>query len=211
VSEESFPLAWPAGWPRTQPARRQSAAFGTKPDPQQRVRDLSAAEATARLERELDLLGARRPVLSTNVESRLDGRPRSDRANPTDPGAAVYFTLKDRRTVLACDRWVRVADNIAAIAAHVKALRGIERWGVGSLEQAFRGYLSIEDFSKNGVPWRRVLGFGESEAVDLDAVTRRFRLRALPSHPDQGGSHEAMAELNRALADARKELGGTGK
>jgi hypothetical protein len=204
-NEASYPLAWPAGWPRTEPAKRRRAMFGTRAGASERIRELTVAEATERLQCELDRLAAGHPVLSTNLEARLDGRPRSGAWEPDDSGAAVYFTLKERRTVLACDRWLRVADNIAAIAAHVEALRGIERWGVGTLEQAFRGYQAIEDL-RAGVPWRRVFGIVGGEAVTLAQVETIFRARARETHPDRGGSHEAMAELNRALADARREL-----
>ena len=205
-NETSYPLSWPIGWKRTEPARRRRAQFGTKPGREQRKRELTLSEAIARLQHELDLLGAERPVLSSNLELRLDGLPRSGQREPGDPGAAVYFTLKERRTVLACDRWDRVADNIAAIGAHVEALRGIERWGVGTMEQAFRGYQAIEDFTA-GAPWRRVLGIRDGAAVTLAEVESRFRQRARECHPDQGGSHEAMAELNQAIAAARRELG----
>ncbi|HVA81415.1 MAG TPA: J domain-containing protein [Candidatus Binataceae bacterium] len=206
-NESSYPLAWPAGPPRTEPSKRRCAAFGAKPSPSDRVRALTLAEAAARLQSELDRLGAEHPVLSTNIALRVDGRPRSDQHAPDDPGAAIYFTLKGRRTVLACDRWIRVADNIAAIAAHIGALRGIERWGVGTIEQAFRGYRVLEDF-RAGIPWRRVFGIDDGAPVTRAAIEARFRELAMRHHPDHGGSHEAMAELTAALADARRELGG---
>ena len=205
-NESSYPLAWPGGWPRTDPAKRRGAAFGTKPSAAARIRELTLAEASARLQSELDRLGAEHPVLSTNIALRVDGRPRSDQHAPDDRGAAVYFTLKGRRTVLACDRWLRVADNIAAIAAHIRALRGIERWGVGTIEQAFRGYRALEDL-RAGVPWRRVFGIHDGAPVTRAAIEARFRELAMRHHPDRGGSHEAMAELTAALTDARRELG----
>jgi hypothetical protein len=158
-----------------------------------------------RLQSELDRLGAEHPVLSTNIALRVDGRPRSDRSEPGDPGAAVYFTLNRRRTVLACDRWTRAADNIAATAAHSGALRGIERWGVGTIEQAFRGYLALDDL-RAGVPWRRVFGIDADAPVTRAAIEERFRELAIRHHPDRGGSHEQMAELTAAIADARREL-----
>lgn len=34
-----------------------------------------------------------------------------------------------------------------------------------------------------------------------------YRTRARQAHPDNGGSHERMAELNAAIDEARKELG----
>ncbi len=204
-NETSYPLHWPQGRPRTEPRRRRRALFGTKAGESGRLRELTVGEAIARLQAELDRIGAKRPVLSTNIEVRLDGMPRSGRREPDDPGAAVYFTLKEQRTVLACDRWDRTADNIAAIAAHIEATRAIARWGVGTLEQAFRGYRAIEDLSA-GVPWRRALGIRDGEPVGLAEVEARFRERAREFHPDHGGSHAAMAELNQAIAAARREL-----
>ena len=59
----------------------------------------------------------------------------------------MYFKLDSvpEGLVLACDRWLRVEDNIAAVAAHIGALRGIDRWGVGSVRQAFAGYKRLGD------------------------------------------------------------------
>lgn len=110
-----FPLAWPSGWTRTLRHRRVRATFSSKKALDGRV---SVFNAITRLEGELTRLGATNAVLSTNVALRLDGRPRSDQ-EPDDVGAAVYFAFKGRATVFACDKWNRVADNIAAIAAHV--------------------------------------------------------------------------------------------
>src|SRR3546814_9453399 len=85
--------------------------------------------ALDRLEAELTRLGARGIILSSNLERTLSGAPRSGQADPADPGVAVYFTLKGKDTVLACDRWYRAADNMVAIAKHIEAIRGMDRWG----------------------------------------------------------------------------------
>lgn len=212
--EKSWPLSWPNGWPRAKyrsraKFRRTSQRWvgqGTEARRESYPRGLSVVEATARLQAELDRLFAQHAVLSTNLELRLDGLPRSNQREPGDPGAAVYFTLKKRRVVLACDKWDRVADNIAAIAAHVEALRGQERWGVGSLEQAFAGYAKLPS-PEAARDWRTVLGLANGSAT-LDAAERRFRELAMLHHPDRGGSAEQMAQLNAAIQTARKELAG---
>src|SRR4051794_9481695 len=103
-SVSRYPLEWPAGWQRTVPSRRQFGQFKSN------GQWVTVFIATQRLERQLEMLGAAAPTLSTNVSLRLDGRPRSD-DEPSDPGAAVYFRFKGRATVLACDRYRRVADN----------------------------------------------------------------------------------------------------
>lgn len=215
------PISWPAGWPRSTTQRR--AAFkGTtrgswrdsqgQEHPTRRARALTLTEATARLQGELDRLGAVDVILSTNVELRLDGLPRSGRAEPADPGAAVYFKRQGKPYALACDSYDRVADNVAALAAHVDALRAIERHGVGTLERAFTGYLALPAPRITPRSWREVFNIPpETEAVFsrealLDVVEQRHRQLVAKVHPDAGGSHDAMAELNRARDDARKEL-----
>ena len=77
--------------------------------------------ATSRLIRECRLLGAANVIVSTNVAVRRDGLPYARQRTPEDPGAAVYFKLESvpEGLVLACDRWLRVEDNIAAVAAHI--------------------------------------------------------------------------------------------
>jgi hypothetical protein len=148
MSDRRYPLSWPAAKPRTPAHRRKPAAF------RDAKRQVGVPTAINRLQIELDAIGASGVILSTNLELRLDGRPRGDRAAPFDPGAALYFTLKGREIALACDRWDRVADNIVAIAKHIEALRGQDRWGVGTIEQAFAGYEALPAPEQ----WWQVLG-----------------------------------------------------
>jgi hypothetical protein len=210
---QRYPLQWPIGWKRTPAVNRGRADFRmTRFDDvikdNQRVKTkrttpINMAVATKRLERQLDMLGAADAVLSSNVQLRLDGRPRGDE-NPGDPGAAVYFRFRARATVLACDRYQRVADNIAAIANHIDALRRIERYGVGTIEQALAGYKALP--ADSAADWRAVFGFRVDEPVSVDAVQRAFKQRAMSAHPDRGGTEDAMAHLNRARDFALQEL-----
>jgi hypothetical protein len=192
---QRYPLSWPAGWRRTGPSQRRRAPFR---DHGQR---LTVWAAIGRLDRELRLLGATDELLSTNVVTRLDGQPRSGQPEPADPGAAVYFKLKRQDRCLACDTWDRVADNIAAIAQHIDAIRRIDRYGVGTIEQAFAGYASLPSGVQS---WWDVLGVNAH--ATLDEVEEAFRRLAKSAHPDVGGSHERMAALTGARDAARKAL-----
>jgi hypothetical protein len=203
-----YPLAWPLGWVRTPHGSRRRSQFtqtiqSTAPDAPKRVGQVSVYTATTRLEKNLELMGADGAVLSTNVSLRLDGRPRSE-MDPSDPGAAVYFRFKGRATVLACDRYIRVADNITAMAAHIDALRRIDRYGVGSLEQALAGYKALP--ADTAADWRSVFGFTTTETVTAETLQQRFRERAREAHPDRGGSDVGMSHLNRARDFALAEL-----
>jgi hypothetical protein len=227
ANETAYPLHWPQRQPRTKPgARQENAPFtvGENYDKverrwvegqareqtvrRHRTKSVSVAIAVERLEDQLQRLEGRHAVLSTNLELRLNGQPRAGQRDPEDPGAAVYFTLKGKRTVLACDRWTRVADNIAALAAHIRAIRSVENYGVGTLEQAFAGYVSIEDFS-TGIPWRRILGFPLDSQPSLDEVEAKWRSRMKELHPDSSNdprTHTQAVQLNTAIQEARKEL-----
>src|SRR5690606_32375770 len=126
-----YPLCWPAGWPRTAPPSREFGRFGRR-DTQRAyavLRELTIAQATQRVLDELGRMGVscQDVVVSTDVELRADGLPRSARPHPSDPGVAVYWTTrKDGQRCMAIDRYRRVADNLAAVAATLEAMRAIE-------------------------------------------------------------------------------------
>jgi hypothetical protein len=194
-----YPLEWPLGWLRTAPTRRRHGTF------RHQGQWISVQAATQRLERELERLGVRSMTLSTNVSLRLDGRPRSDE-KPNDPGAAIYFNFKGKATVLACDTYHTVSDNIAALAAHVDALRAIQRYGVGTIEQALAGYKALP--ADTAADWRHVFGVGSSPTT-VEQVDQAYKTLAKQYHPDITRDDGAkMAWLNRARDYALQELEG---
>lgn len=200
-----YPLSWPAGRPRRAaderrwPVFRTSREGGSKP--------ITVAVSLERLNRELGRLGAQYPVVSTNLETRRDGLPRSGQPEPADPGVAVYFQLGGKPHCLPCDTYSTVAANIAAVAAHIEATRAIERYGVASVAEMFAGFMALPSPDEKR-PWRDVLElrrFGSSATMEM--AEENFRRLARERHPDAGGSDAMMAELNRARDDARRELG----
>lgn len=186
-----YPLHYPAGWQRSR--YREKSNFNPKGT-------RTFAEARDELLRQLSLLGATNVILSTNVELRRDGLPYSGRKQPDDPGVAVYFKLNKSDRVLACDRWDKVMDNIWAISKHIDSMRGQLRWGVGSLEQAFNGYQALPE--KIERQWWQVLGVYPNASTQ--DIKNAYRKLAKEVHPDSGGSHERMAELNWAMQEAEK-------
>lgn len=190
-----FPLTWPDGWKRT--SNRQRAKF------MRDRRQLSVADGLQRVFRELAALGVREHdvVVSTNIQLRLDGLPRSDRGEPQDPGAAVYWTGKgEQMRVMAVDLYDRVADNLGAIAASLEALRAIERHGGAAiLERAFTGFDALPP-PRNPFDF---LGVSRDHAT-VETVQVAFKAKLRSHHPDHGGSHNLMSELNWARDEALK-------
>ncbi len=107
--------------------------------------------------------------------------------------------------MLACDTYYRVADNIAALAAHIEALRAMDRYGVGTIEQALAGYKALP--ADTAADWRNVLGLPKVGHVTTDDVDLAYKALAKRTHPDiAGGSEAEMAHLNRARDYALAEL-----
>lgn len=157
---------------------------------------------------EVRLLGGRAMVLSTNVPLRLDGKPYASGPKIEDPAVAVYFTYKEKQMCFACDRWNKVEDNIQAVRKTIEALRGIARWGTGDmLAAAFTGFAALPPpiVAGHSRHWREVLEFGNGPANEAE-ITRNYRILATTAHPDKGGSHAAMTELNNARDEAMKEI-----
>jgi len=193
-TQQAYPLSWPASWPRYK-SFRDSSRFGKK----------SMEKAATEIYRQLRMLGCGdyNVVISTNVELRRDGIPYSNAKRPADPGAAVYFKIKNRPQVLACDKWATVEENLWSIAMHIDAIRAQDRWGVGSIEQAFAGYTALPAPGESAAAtWYQVLGVAHDAPFEVakEAYLRESKL----CHPDNGGSHEQQVRLNAAWDMARK-------
>jgi len=208
---DAYPLAWPVGRPRTPLHERKPALFRRETDGMRRR--LSVEEAMHRVRCELDMFDAVDIVISTNAPPTRNGIPSVSRQRDDDPGVAVYFKLARGTTYalhcLACDRWDRLADNLAAIAADLDATRAKIRYGVTDQAQAFAGHLALPAMDARK-PWWQVLGFKDKPKSRAEVEEKRRRL-LLQYHPDRhgGGSHAASnqaAEINAAWDEAQLEL-----
>lgn len=207
------PLTWPAGWPRTEQGFQKEGRFGTRKQrpgsSYARSEDITIADAVFRVLAELERMGIKRDdiVISTNVKTRLDGLPRGNEREPRDNGAAVYWeTRAGARRVMAIDQYTSVANNLAAIAATLDAMRAIERHGGAQiLDRAFTGFTALPAPSAKRA-WREILNFSSNDKISSEVLKIRYRYLASRRHPDKGGSDQAMAELNVAYEEAKKEI-----
>lgn len=221
MSKQRYPLSWPEGWRRTPPGNRKRAAFNRKqrtyqnpitPDAAPRSwlssKTLSVSDGTKRVLSELAHMGISEndAVVSTNVVLRLDGLPRSDQREPADPGAAVYWQRRGQpMRCMAIDRYDRVADNLAAIAATLEAMRAIERHGGAEiLDRAFTGFAALPERASQG--WRDKFGFKEGQQVTPADVQTAFKSLAHTAHPDKGGDPLKFQELCVARENALRDL-----
>lgn len=209
-----YPLYWPSGRPRTPADRRRRAAFKNSRGVNLGTSRLTVHQAIYRVIAEIRLwtrsgqAWRSHPddvIFSSNLRTKADGLPYSDQPEPKDPGVAVYFELDKKPHCLSCDRWDRVADNIAAIAKHLEATRGMQRWGVADLATLFAGFAALPAHVPPE-PWRSVLDIKPGAYFSLADAEAAYAKLAKIHHPDRGGSVEAMQRLNEAIERARKEL-----
>lgn len=196
---DRYPLAWPEHRPRTKGRRPGRFTAENRP--------IGVAAALRRVDQQLGMIGARWPILSSNLEVRVDGSPVLNRGMPTDPGVCLYFDLKGKPFALACDTFSDIAQNVAAVAAHLEATRAIERYGVATAAESLQAFSALPPpaAAKPVRPWWEVFGVDRA-AIDADDVRALFKVKAKKAHPDTGGTADAMSELNTALAQALSEL-----
>lgn len=185
MAVDAYPLQWPAGWQRTLVWKRERGQFGT-----------TFAKARDGLMAEIERMGGRVPVLSSNMALRRDGLPYAQQSRIEDPGIAVYFDYKGRQMCFACDRYATVEANTQAIRKTIEALRGIERWGASDMmERAFTGFAALA--APIALCWHDVL-----DPADPEGSYRRLRSQ---HHPDRGGDAEAFNRVQAAWDEFQKE------
>lgn len=194
---EAYPLCWPQGWQRN--VVRERSRF-----------KVTMGRARDELMREIQRLGGRNPILSTNIPIRKDGLPYSGYAQPKDPAVAVYFTYKGKSMCFACDRWDKIEDNIQSVGKTIEAIRGIERWGASDmLDRAFTGFAALPSPQNE---WWHVLGYSSkphpTPTEYKEAKSKRNAL-AMKYHPDNGEikSPEMMSKINQAWEQAEQHFG----
>lgn len=182
----AYPLVWPVGYKRSalnQPLSRFKTSFGYSRD---------------EIILEIKRLGGTDPIISSNVPLRQDGIPYANYLEPKDPGVAVYFKLKGKQVVIACDKWKKVVENLHAVRLSINAMRGLDRWGCSEIiERSFTGFAALP--AGDTRPWYEVLQVPAD--ADLESVKSAYRREAKKAHPDAGGSAAAFHAVQKAYGD----------
>lgn len=184
----AYPLSWPENFPRWK--NREKGPFKA-----------SLSAALENVQSSLRLFGSdsKKPinglVISSNVALGV--------SNPEDPGVAIWFIWDGLQVCIPVDRYSSVQANLQAIHHIVDARRVELRHGTLALVRAsFSGFLALP--APTGAEhWSEVLGIARDAPVaEIEAA---YRHKAKTAHPDQGGQASAMARLNAAREQARKD------
>lgn len=184
-------LEWPPGFERT-PAhdRDRSRKFSA-----------SRGDTTEALATEMDRLDVndwRCATGSGGSHTKQNGLPKYS-ANPDDPGFVLRWSKDGEQFAVACDAYATLDSNMRAVLLWVQEtrMRGDRPVVTGEDEFATARLPSgDEDAIEAMPPAHEVLG------VDADAseaeVRRAYQRRVKETHPDQGGSAEALERVRRA-------------
>ena len=179
----SHPLCWPEGWKKESEQIRSRFGKWDKP--------ISVARATDFVLDELFRMGIPdyMVIISTNLQLRNDGLPRSNQREPDDTGVSVWWNEYNSddsdRKVIAIDKYDRVADNLWAIAKTIEAMRGIERWGSGEImERTFTGFQALPPSQENTIPqWWQILDVDPTDPYPV--ILKSFKRLRSKYHPDK--------------------------
>lgn len=188
MSKDAYPLQWPVGRPRWT-GRRQPSQFKMTP-----------AAMAGHLYDELDRLGAKDIVISSNKKP----YGRSEAELLEDPGVCVYFDRKGKDIAIACDKYLKISDNLHAIGLAVEAFRSLERHGTGDMvDAAFTGFAALPESIITPPPsraWHEVLEV--IPGASPETIKAAYKSHLMKAHPDQGGSTEAFQEVQRAFKES---------
>lgn len=191
MSIPAYPLSWPEGLPRTE--RKASSQFRTT---------LSAALNNVRKSLEAFGRDSSKAVSEISISSNVTlGQER-----PQDTGIAVWFTWDGQQRCIAVDRYPKAEDNLQAIHHVLEARRTeMRHGGLHVVRQTFKGFTALPA-PPGRKSWREVLKFPPHVRPTVAEVDDKYRTLAAKAHPDQGGSHDKMTELNAARREAKEAL-----
>jgi len=177
-----YPLQWLPQQPRTK--RPQRARFGNH----------SVYGSGKELVDELQRLGAKNCLISSNLQQRARGDGFYSNQKVDDAGVVVYFDLKGKNKAMACDRWDKPEHNLWALKLSIYAIRGLERWGGSEfLDGLFTGFkaLPMPDQVVVTTPQYFADCFNQEHAKD------RYKRLVKELHPDVGGNTDEFIEMKR--------------
>lgn len=186
-------------WPKQPTKNRQRARFDTK-----------HSDTMKLLEREVSHLGARTAIIEADCderEVRRDGMLRAD-ARLRGPGIVLRIESKHGPLTYPCDTFSDWQDNLRAIALALEALRKVDRYGVSSSGEQYRGWLGLPDRSQEGAFADREAAIGwlqtefQEEGLIVEVARewqtnkeglRRLAMKAF--HPDRNNGDESRWRL----------------
>jgi hypothetical protein len=123
----------------------------------------------------------------------------------------LSFTAKVGALSYPCDTFTTWQDNVRAIALALEALRKVDRYGVTTHGEQYRGFLALE--GATAAPAGFVTGHGAAEWLNdtfgepgtVMTCGELLRRAKRATHPDLGGDVAKFQRVSLAEAKLREE------
>ena len=172
-------------------------------------------DTLALLDREVEALGATSWVLQMDLREydlRKDGGIKAN-ARPFSPAVRVSFTARPRGPLsFACDRYDEWQDNVRAVAKTLEALRAVDRYGVATTGEQYRGWTAISNRPAQDMTREQAAAFiahwatrgtpfepnPEGVLANPDVLRETYRFAAKHVQASADANDDTMARLNVA-------------
>jgi hypothetical protein len=180
---------------------------GTKTQSYKRKKSTFRAKYSATLddlEREISAIRARDVLIQTFMrrdQIRNDGWPKSNATTPAELGVILSFTRDGKTVSMPCDKFTHWEDNLRAIALSLQALRSVDRYGVTTSGEQYRGWESLPPPEKGRSATQEMT---KDQAIEILGVRTAGTRRAAAieamkrAHPDKGGTPEDFRLVHAA-------------
>lgn len=200
-------------WPRKLTSNRQYSRFKA-----------NYSQTVDLLERELSHLGAHSIAVQLAIrpeDIRLGGQMRAY-TQPSHPGVILSFTGRYGAVTMPCDRYTHWHDNLRAIAVSLEALRAVDRHGVTTSGEQYKGWkqlpsgiemgpavdtMTVEDAARVIAAMCSIPDFYQPMIGAVDTFKTLYRRVALESHPDVGGNRAKWDKFQQAADVLKKHHG----
>lgn len=183
-------------WPGQRKNNRKKSPFGA-----------SFNRTLQDLDRELRHLGAKNIVIQAAVtedDIRLDGMLRAG-ASPRSPGIILSFESKIGWLSYPCDTYSDWQGNLRAIALALAALRAVDRYGVTSRAEQYKGWQALPPPAAKPDPYSTLSVFsGWAVAVVRNDPSGAYRAACVKTHPDAGGNPDHFKQVQSAYDAIQK-------
>lgn len=156
------------------------------------------------LSRELRMLNARNVFMQlavTHADIRQDGKPYA-RAKASHPGVILTFDSRHGPLQYAVDRFLTWQDNLRAIALGLESLRRVDRYGIATSGEQYRGWVQIEAVTGGREAaiglLARIAGVEAKSMSDGASLQWLVREAQKKAHPDAGGDVETFGKVQAA-------------
>lgn len=133
--------------------------------------------------------------------------PRKQYQSPIERTVTLTYTKAGQPVTLTMDKQARAEDNLRVLYLACEDMRLNDLCGIADVVAAAYSQELARVSQAPGQAAALYATLGVRMDADWDVIEAAYKAAVRKAHPDAGGSHERMAELNAAMEQIRKLRG----